>query len=52
MLQLRHETKDTSPKEEKADADGVDRDGAEQEESAAESDCRNRNWASLRLTIA
>ena len=44
--------KDTSPKEEGADADGVDRDGAEREEGAAESICRDRNWASLRLTVA
>ena len=44
--------KDTSPEEEGADADGVDRDGAEREEGAVESVCRNRNWASLRLTIA
>ena len=44
--------KDTSPKEEGADANGVDRDGAEWEEGAAESDCRNQNWASLRLTVA
>ena len=29
------------------DADGVDRDGAEREESAAESICHDRNWASL-----
>ena len=39
--------KDTSPKEE-----GVDADGAEREEGVAESDYRDRNWASLRLTIA
>ena len=44
--------KDASPEEEGVDADGVDRDGAEQEEDAAESICRDRNWASLRLTIA
>ena len=44
--------KDTSPKEEGADADGAERDGAEREEGAVESDCRNRNWASLRLTVA
>ena len=44
--------KDTSPEEEGADADGVDRDGVEREEGAARSDCRDRNWASLRLTIA
>ena len=44
--------KDTSPKEEGVDADGVDRDGVEQEEGAVESVCRDRNWASLRLTVA
>ena len=44
--------KDTSPKEEGADADGVERDGVEQEEGAAESDFRDRNWASLHLTVA
>ena len=44
--------KDISPKEEGADADGVERDGAEREEGATESDCRDRNWASLRLTVA
>ena len=44
--------KDTSLKEEGADADGVDRDGEEREEVATESDCCDRNWASLRLTVA
>ena len=44
--------KDTSPEEEGADADEAERVGAEREESAAESDCRYRNWASLRLTVA
>ena len=44
--------KDTSPKEEGADADGAERDGVEREEGATESDCRNRNWASLRLMVA
>ena len=44
--------KDTSPEEEGTDADGAERDGVEREEGAAESDCRDRNWASLRLTIA
>ena len=44
--------KDTSPEEEGVDADGVDRDGVEREEGAAESVYRNRNWASLRLTVA
>ena len=44
--------KDTSPKEEGANADGAEWNGAEREEGAAESDCRNQNWASLRLTVA
>ena len=44
--------KDISPEEEGADVDGVDRDGVEQEEGAAESVCRDRNWASLRLIVA
>ena len=44
--------KDTSPEEEGVDAKGVDRDGAERKERAAESVYRDRNWASLRLTIA
>ena len=44
--------KDTSPEEEGADADGVDWDEAEREEGAAESICSDRNWASLRLTVA
>ena len=44
--------KDTLPEEEGADVDGVDRDKAEREEGAAESICRDRNWASLRLTVA
>ena len=43
---------DTSPEEEGADADGVDRYGAEREEGAAESVCRDQNWALLRLTVA
>ena len=37
-----------SPEEE----EGADEDGAEWEEGAVESDCRNRNWASLRLMVA
>ena len=45
-------SKDTSPKEEGADADRVNRDGAEREEGADESVCRDRNWAPLRLTVA
>ena len=44
--------KDTSPEEEGADADGVDRNGAEQKDGAAKSVCRDRNWASLCLTVA
>ena len=44
--------KDTSPEEEGADADGAERDGAEREEGTAESDCRDRIWASLRLMVA
>ena len=44
--------KDTSLEEEGADADGVDRDGAEREEGATESNCRDGNWALLRLTVA
>ena len=44
--------KDTSPEEEGADADGVERDGAEREEGVTKFDCRDRNWASLRLTVA
>ena len=43
--------KDTSPEEEGADADGAKRDDAEREEGAAKSDCRDRNWALLRLTV-
>ena len=43
----------TSPEEEKgADVDGVERDEAEREGGAAESDCRDRNWAPLCLTVA
>ena len=42
----------TSPEGEGVYADGVDRDGAKREEGAAESNYRNRNWTSLRLTIA
>ena len=46
--------KDTSPEEEEegADADGAEWDGAKREKGVAESDCRDRNWASLRLTVA
>ena len=45
-------SKDTSPKEEGADTDGVDWDDAEREEGADESVCRDQNWTSLRLTVA
>ena len=45
-------SKDTSPEEEGADANGAERDGVEWEEGATESDYRDRNWASLRLTVA
>ena len=44
--------KDTSPEEEGRDANGVNWDGAEREEGAAEFVCRDQNWASLRLTVA
>ena len=44
--------KDTSLEEEGVDADRVEQDGVEREEGVAESDCRNRNWASLLLTVA
>ena len=36
-------SKDTSPEEEGAYADGVNRDDTEREEGAAKSDCRDRN---------
>ena len=36
--------KDTSPEEKGADANGAKRDSVEQEEGAAESDYRDRNW--------
>ena len=36
--------KDTSPEEEGRDANGVNWDGAEREEGAAEFDYRDRNW--------
>ena len=43
----------TLPKEEEgADVDGAERDGAEWEGGAVEFDCRDRNYASLRLTVA
>ena len=43
----------TSPEEEEGvDMDGAKRDGAEWEGGAAESDYRDRNCTSLRLTVA
>ena len=43
----------TLPEEEEgADVDGVERDGAEREGGAAESDYRDQNCVSLRLTVA
>ena len=38
--------------EERADVDGADRDGVEREGGAVESDYRDLNCASLRLTVA
>ena len=38
--------------EERADVDGADRDGLEREGGAVESDYRDLNCASLRLTVA
>ena len=44
--------RDTSLEEEGgADVDGAEQDGVEREEGAAESDYRDRSWASLRLTV-
>ena len=43
--------KDTSPEDEGADVDGINWDGVEREEGVVESVCRDRNWASLRLTV-
>ena len=43
----------TLPEEEGgADVNGAERDGAEQEVGAAESDYRDRSWVLLRLTVA
>ena len=43
----------TSPiAEEGADVDGVERDGTEREGGSAESDCLDRNYTSLRFTVA
>ena len=45
--------RDTSLEEEEGvDVDGAEWDGAEREEGAVESYCRDRNWVSLRLTVA
>ena len=44
--------KDTSLEEEGADANGIDWDGAKQEEGVTKSVYYDRNWASLRLTVA
>ena len=38
--------------EERANVDGAERDGAEWEGGVAESDCRELNYASLRLMVA
>ena len=45
--------RDTSLEEEGgANVDGAEGDGAEREEGATKSDCHDRSWASLRLTVA
>ena len=42
----------TSPiKDEGADVDGAEQNGAKWEEGAAKSDCLNRNYASLHFTV-
>ena len=41
-----------SPKVTSHEEEGTDANGAEREEGAAESDYRDRNWASLCLTVA
>ena len=41
----------TSPKNTSSE-EGADADGAERKEGAAESDCHDRNWASLCLMVA
>ena len=45
-------SKDTSPEEEGADANGAKWGDAKREEGAVESGCYDRNYASLCLTIA
>ena len=42
----------TSPKDTSPEEEGVDAEGAKREEGVVESDGRDRNWASLRLTVA
>ena len=42
----------SSEEEGGADVDEAKRDGAEREGGAAESDCRDRSWATLCLTVA
>ena len=44
--------KDTSLEEEGAYANGIDWDGAKREDGVTESVYCDRNWASLRLTVA
>ena len=41
----------TSPNDTSLEEEGTDADGAEREEGAAEFVYRDRNWASLRLTV-
>ena len=41
-----------SPKVTSLEEEGTDANGAEREVGASESDCRDRNWASLCLTVA
>ena len=42
----------TSPNDTSLEEEGADADGTEREEGAAESVCRDQNWASLRLMVA
>ena len=42
----------TSPKDISLEEEETDADGAKRKEGAAKSNCRDRNWASLRLTVA
>ena len=41
----------SSKEEEGVNVDGAERDSVERKEGATESDCRDQNWASLRLTV-